>query len=372
MGSTVSPDPAVASVVPGAPLQALQAGRALAALAVTAFHLSLMMGEPRYGGEAVGARWTEFGKLGVDFFFVLSGFVMMHVHRQHIGQPAAWPAYAWARFTRVYPVYWLYLTLFVAMVGAGIGRAADFPQGPAEWLSAYSLLRFSAADQPLYVAWTLFHEIAFYALFGVLILHRGWGIAALAGWALLCLWRFQDVGQLPPDAWLTYTALPNLYFLLGMGAEWLWRRGHAGLVTLLAGAVLVVGVPATGLIRWPGGALAVAVGCAWLLAGACALERRHGLRAPRALLAVGDASYSLYLLHLPLSGLALKLLWAGGVAPAIGGLATFALVMTATAWLSWLAYRWVEAPMIRWLKARGPARAPRTPRARVEGPARPA
>ena len=221
-------------------------------------------------------------------------------------------------------------------------------------MSAYSLLRLSPADQPLYVAWTLFHEIAFYALFGLLILHRGVGTVALAVWALVCLWQFQDVGVLPPDAWLTYTALPNLHFLLGMAAHWLWRRGHAGWLALLAGLGLLVAMPASGLLQRPGGTLGVGLGCALLVAGACALERRHPARWPRALLAVGDASYSLYLLHLPVSGLLLKVLVGSGLRPLLGGLGSFAATMAATAWLAWLAYHFIERPLLHWLKVCGP------------------
>ncbi len=342
------------------PLKTLQAGRAAAALAVTAFHLSLMMGEGRYGGDAVLGDWTALGKLGVDFFFVLSGFVMMHAHRTHIGQPTAWPAYAWSRVVRVYPVYWLYLTLFVAMVNLGIGQSATLPAGGLEWLSAYTLIRFSPADPPLYVAWTLFHEITFYALFGLLILHRGLGTAALAAWVLLCLWQFQDVGVRPPDAWLTYTALPNMNFLLGMGAHWLWRRGHAGWPALIAGLGLLVAMPTMELLQLPGGTLGVALGCALLVAGACALERQHPARWPRALLAIGDASYSLYLLHLPLSGLVLKGLVGSGARYLLGGVGSFLVTMAATTWLAWLAYRLIEEPLIRWLKTRGPRVYPRT------------
>ena len=63
---------------PAGKLLSLEAGRALAALAVVAFH-----------AEVFGANlftqtrhfWFDWGSHGVDFFFVLSGFIIFHAHR---------------------------------------------------------------------------------------------------------------------------------------------------------------------------------------------------------------------------------------------------------------------------------------------------
>lgn len=340
-------------VTPSTPyLAPVQVGRALAALAVAAFHLSLMMGEPRYGGEAVLARWTALGKLGVDFFFVLSGFILMQVHRQDIGHPEAWRGYVRRRLLRVYPVYWVYLTGFVVLVGMGVGRWADMPTRALEWASAFTLLRFTAADPPLYVAWTLFHEVAFYAMFSLLLLHRTLGWVALAGWGLLCLSQFHYAGEVKPDAWGTYTAMPNVYFLFGMAAQWLWQRRQAGMPVLLAALALLLALPATGALASRWGPLAMACAFALLLAGACQFDRAHRIIWPRALQTLGDASYSLYLLHIPLSGLLLKGVAAASWLQGLPGLLRFALVLGATASLSVAAYRGVEAPLGRWLRHR--------------------
>ncbi len=337
----------------GAVIAPIQAGRALAALGVTAFHLSLMMGEPRYGGEAVLGRWTGLGKLGVDFFFVLSGFILMHVHRPDIGRPSAWAGFLWRRAARVYPVYWLYLTVFIVMVSLGLGRGADTPQGWREWLSAYSLLRFSAADTPLYVAWTLFHEVAFYALFSVLILSRFWGIALLLAWAGLCLSQFRYPGQVLPDAWGVYTSLANLYFLFGIAAHEAWRRQWAGRWALALGLLMGVAPPLADAEQTHWGPMVMAGGFALLLAGACQQDQMRRLHWPRSLLALGDASYSLYLLHLPLCGLLLKATVASGLSGLLGGTAVYALTLCLTALLSWLAFRALEAPLLHALRHRG-------------------
>ena len=68
-------------------LKCLQAGRALAALAVVAFHLSTAFSDPRYGSHSIGQAFTRHGNLGVDFFFVLSGFIILNAHARDIGRP---------------------------------------------------------------------------------------------------------------------------------------------------------------------------------------------------------------------------------------------------------------------------------------------
>ncbi|HSW16293.1 MAG TPA: hypothetical protein VLJ86_03645, partial [Ramlibacter sp.] len=116
---------------------------------------------------------------------------------------------------------------------------------------------------------------------------------------------------------------------------------------------------------WPGdgsrrGEFPLVMGFALLLAGVTRLESLRGhLPVPRVLTEVGDASYSLYLLHLPLSGLLLKLCGVSRLHRALGGEATYLLVLAGAVALSWVAYRWVEAPLLELLRGWRPAPARR-------------
>jgi peptidoglycan/LPS O-acetylase OafA/YrhL len=93
-------------------LRTLQAGRGVAAIAVLLYHLNLEL-VARFGGASVSG--LEVGWAGVDFFFVLSGFIIWHVHAGDIGQDGRLGRYLWNRFTRLYPVYWAVLAVALAL-----------------------------------------------------------------------------------------------------------------------------------------------------------------------------------------------------------------------------------------------------------------
>lgn len=341
-------------------LKSVQAGRAIAAICVAAFHLSIMMGDVRYGGVPVFQDYTIQGNLGVDYFFLLSGFIIMYAHGQDIGRPAALGNYLWRRWARLFPVYWLYTAGFTLLVLLGLGSAAVLPSTPLEWLTSVTLVRFSPVDPPLPVAWTLFYELAFYLAFAVLIANRRAGIALFVAWGAVCLVTFKYPGQGINTPAFVYTAISNLYFMMGIGAYLLMRRPGTGTPELLLGAAVV----ATVVALWPDagsrhGEFPLVIGLAFLMAGITKLERTRGsLPIPKWLLKVGDASYSLYLLHLPLQGLLLKLLVASGLLRMIGGEASYLAVLAGSVLLSCGAYAFVELPLLdrfrsRRSKARG-------------------
>src|SRR5205823_13541637 len=53
------------------------------------------------------------GWLGVDFFFVLSGFIITYIHYGDIGNRSTLKAYATKRFLRIYPIYWIVALLAI-------------------------------------------------------------------------------------------------------------------------------------------------------------------------------------------------------------------------------------------------------------------
>jgi exopolysaccharide production protein ExoZ len=330
-------------------LNVLQAGRAIAATAVAAFHLSISMGLERYGGEAVFRDFTRYGDRGVDFFFILSGFIILFAHVGDIGRPQRWGEYVYRRFVRLFPIYWLYTAGFCFLLLLGLGTDARMPKELLDWITSLTLIRFSDATPPIPPAWTLFHELAFYAMFSLLILNKRLGIGAMAAWALVCvvLYHIPDNNERTP--FNVYTAALNLWFLFGMGAYWLFRQPGRGLIEIIAGlviATLAIAVP------WPPGfqPIILVLGLALLTAGAAKMERQGGIRVPYFLAYIGNASYTIYLAHLSLEGLLLKIAMQLSLIELLGATAVYLLVLAGTVGLGCLAYALVEKPMLEGLR----------------------
>lgn len=335
-------------------LKTVQASRGLAAICVVLFHLSIAMGDARYGGDRVFWEATRRGNLGVDFFFVLSGFIILLAHHSDIGQPGRWRDYAMKRFIRVYPIYWLYTGMFCALLALGLGMVAKLPETAADWVSALLLVRLTDLTAPLNVAWTLFHEIAFYALFSILIVNRRLGLGAFALWAVAIVVTFQYSPTDHPTPLQTYLSAYNLNFLFGMGAYLLFTGASARVcdIAFWAGLGLLVATLTFEYTGHRNTVTGVLYGLAFagLLTGMAAWEKRRGkIRLPIADL-IGNASYTLYLVHAPIIGLVLKILGALGIIAAAPGQVTFVIALMSTILSGCLAYLVIEKPMLKWFK----------------------
>lgn len=332
-------------------LSSLQCGRGLAAMAVVLFHLSLLLADPRYLGYPVLFEYTRRGNLGVDFFFVLSGFIILFAHGQDIGHPHRLKSYLSKRFTRVYPAYWLYTAVFCALVAAGMGSAATLPSSATDWLSTILLIRFDNFELPIVPAWTLIHEVAFYAVFSLFVLNRRLGIAAIILWMLPLLLVFEHRGEGDRSALTTYFSPLNLNFLIGMGACLLHRHLAIG----AARALVAAGVVLFALTYWleAGGLsydvtqICYALSFGLAISGAAAWEtnRDRPFSLPP-LQFIGDASYSIYLTHLACLGLFSKILMRTPVLALGGPIVFYVLVFTLTTAAGCAAYFFAERPLV--------------------------
>jgi len=348
---------------PGAPrppravMTTVQAGRGIAAAMVVFHHASTMFALPRYGNVVVWNGWGELGRHGVDFFFVLSGFIILSAHRRDIGRPGAVGPYLWRRAIRIYPVYWLYLCGFLALILLGLGRQ-EVPLSPANLATAFSLIRFTSATPPLQVAWTLFHELFFYAMFVPLLFSRRIGVGVLGLWLALILLFHQSRGAGGATFFSVAFDLLNLEFFMGMAVALLWRRLslRAAIAALGLGlAALVLGAMSAHR-GWIDGYLpsfCFGLASALLLLGLVALEGLGKLRAPGWLSRLGDASYTTYLLHTTILSLLLRI-----GAPHVGGAMAKQLFPVLIALIaigvSLPFYRFVERPLLRMMRGRPP------------------
>jgi exopolysaccharide production protein ExoZ len=327
-------------------IKTLQAGRAIAALSVVAFHLSIMMGLPRYGGVAVFREYTSHGNRGVDFFFVLSGFIILFAHVNDINRPAEVWRYIYRRLTRLYPIYWIYTVALVVLIIFLGGTDANMPSNVLGWATTFSLIRFSEASPPLSVAWTLFHEIFFYLVFATLIINLRMGLIVFAVVSVISIVLFQFPPEHERTPFYVYTSAYNLYFVIGMGAFWLYKKGGFGLMELFVGAMLWWAAEDLSLLPQKILPLIRALAMAFMLVAATKLEASGKLVIPSILTLVGDASYTIYLTHLNLEGVILKAINIPRAQSFLGAELSFLLVMCVTVAAGCVGYIFVEKPLI--------------------------
>jgi peptidoglycan/LPS O-acetylase OafA/YrhL len=336
----------------------IQGLRALAVVAVIAFHMQV--------------DWLPGGYLGVDVFFVVSGFVVSRVILQR-PEGFAWLGFYANRVRRIVPAYAAML-LVVALLSAVLLVPDDFrlfEKSLRRALLFTSNQHFAqegdyfapaAHEWPLLHTWSLAVEMQFYLLLPLILrwTPRRWlspvlAVLCLAGLAI-AQWRLSRDGEgllglyyamsaRAPEflmgAWLASVqqsvpkAPPRLRLLLGL----------TGLGLMLSAFALLSGNHFSPLAAaWP------CVGALMLIAARDDVATGRYL-SHRWLVWVGALSYSLYLWHWPLLALA-RYTWQDPDLP-WPLLAAVVLAFSSLAWLSW---RWIEQP---WLKPQGMKRGTR-------------
>lgn len=287
-------------------LAGVQYLRGLAALMVVLYHSSAMMAEPKYFGRHPFARVLEGGGVGVDVFFVLSGFIIAYVALDGRLRPKlSAQLFYRRRFARIVPIMWI---VVAAYAGLRLADRGTFPGW--SYLRSLVLLWPLGAVEPNQI-WTLRYEAWFYILFGLSFLAGARWLFALwlAAPLALALTPLAGAGADGPTGWagaLQFFASPvNLLFGLGglVGAIFVrtgaaWRPLRAAPLALAALAVAVYGLSDLWSYdrRGVGEVLAIGVASAIAVALACTAPRPAGIFGRFGLL-LGDASYATYLIH---------------------------------------------------------------------------
>jgi exopolysaccharide production protein ExoZ len=273
----------------------LQLLRALAALAVVFYHTDY-----RFGADV----HTEFQ--GVAVFFVISGFIMTYITRKDASR------FLMHRLIRIVPLYWMSTLAMVA--AAALASTAIWADTTWSHL-AYSLLfipyRNGAGNiEPLLtVGWTLNLEMLFYLLFGAMLaVSRRWA-PLLTCAALLALKMLRSLGCTAAVCQL-YADPYTIYLILGVVVFYLWEalRARPGVAApwLLIPFGLLVAALFLLLNAYPPAGLAAqslfgevpAYLMPTLVVLVALLFHSADLRCEwRLALAMGGASYALYLIH---------------------------------------------------------------------------
>lgn len=347
-----------------AALPRLQALRAFAAVAVVAYHLGTRSNEKlglRLLGNALNA-----GNVGVDVFFVLSGFIIFSIHRVDIGHPAEARRYLRKRLVRVYPMYWIVASVALVIFLTGYGDAVN--RNVAVIIKSAILFPQNSGVYPvLNVAWTLSFELLFYGMFAMWI---AWSRRrALRYWVVwltptLVLWLIRVTGLGTSRGNLIDGFLfdgRNLEFLLGCGTAWLFvRRPRVPFARALMWLGVIYTVTMAALVGANASfrplhgdpVLVFGVPAALMILGAAAWDRSGASAPPRILVRLGDASYVLYLINFNLVTTALLLLRHFGVGTPLLRIAYALATALITCAIACVIHERVEAPMLRRLRSR--------------------
>lgn len=149
----------------------LESLRGLAACMVAFHHSPLMVG-------AVAVSFSASSYLFVDFFFILSGFVMTHAYRERISRGLPFKAYALSRLGRLFPLHVFAHLLYASSVvgkwllfsfGIGGSNPAEYVHVPSFWTNLFLLQGFGLHDYLYWnrPSWSISAELGAYVVFFV-------------------------------------------------------------------------------------------------------------------------------------------------------------------------------------------------------------
>ncbi|WP_060481196.1 acyltransferase [Pseudomonas sp. NBRC 111119] len=324
-------------------LYSLQALRAFAAWVVVCHHFMQIFFDFKASGP-VGQLLADRGAVGVDIFFVISGLVIYLSTRDKTVAPRE---FLLNRILRIVPAYWFYTALMAALL---LAFSQWMPHQEFSWHHLLLSMLFIPAENPggyglyptLNVGWTLNFEMLFYLLFGLAFFVRQRHHLLLVTAVLLLV--SEVLGRMG--------VLSRFYnndiiyeFLLGIGLGVMYRRGlirqgrWLPLVLLAAAVLAIYHLDASQrLLHW-------GIPSALIVLAFIALEPLFA--GNRVLKALGDCSYSVYLIHV----LVLYAGWFASQRLQLNPYLVFALCVPSIALLSWFSYQWLERGLYRRMRA---------------------
>jgi len=258
------------------------------------------------------------GAMGVDLFFVISGFIMVYTTRDSDGSLGYAGDFMLKRFARIWPAYAVVTVAWLVVAYDGFAFFRD-PGNVHNFLLSLSFIPVNPAS-PLYfnvtlpLGWTLEFEMYFYVIFAVSLLFKRLRWVALAGWILFTVLAIPSMKRE-----LTYDVMTNfnftfgylnlmtnpivLEFLAGALIAWLYLQKwfvirseslcrHL-LFLSIGGALWYV---YSGLANFHG-PLKWGAAMALMVLGMALASKTIRLVPPRLLVWLGTISYSLYLTH---------------------------------------------------------------------------
>jgi exopolysaccharide production protein ExoZ len=332
--------------------------RAIAALLVVLDHANGLIAFPKYFKREIHPAFIG-GFIGVDIFFVISGFIIAYVTLAPRTLAPTEPrgSFFAKRFSRIVPFMWVVIVGELVLRLAGRGMTSDFSIWP--YVNAAILNPF-AEIRPSQI-WTLREEALFYLIVGFTVLtsRRLWPVLLLWFLSPLIYWPLRGytsgIGFYVPEV-LYYLFKPmKLEFAAGFGLAclYLWRGGFR---TINIGMPVLVLIAMSALLAYgtwyfdilhatPIGKLAT-LPFATLIVFSGIVFRPASSLIDRLWQLAGNASYSIYLTHTSFISASLGF-WAKKQ-PEANLIMVMVMVSLFSVAGGIVVHLFVEKPLIRW------------------------
>jgi exopolysaccharide production protein ExoZ len=273
----------------------LQIARCLAAIMVVIHHTDRILLQ-KYNIHAIIYQPFDFPFARIDLFFVLSGFIIYYIHRQDLGVKSKAKPFLLKRFVRIIPLYWVVTLLYTIL---SLATHEHF----TAWQLISSYLLLPDKSQPILgVAWTLRYEVFLYLIFCLLMVSNKWLYPVVLCWIGSMIYFLAIGTTFADNPYLDLIFNPlNLEFVAGcLAAQILVKYkpnlsifGYVGIILLLSSLFLqeYKELSLNHVILW-------GVPFFFIILGFTSYEIRKEITLNKWLVAIGDASYSIFLTHI--------------------------------------------------------------------------
>lgn len=311
------------------------------------------------------------GGFGVDLFFIISGFIMVCTTWGGDGTFRYTIEFYIKRFARIFPVYAVLTLVSIFTIRGGMA----FFDSPTNVHSLIKALLFlpqgDIAAKPIYgvaplvVGWTLNYEMYFYLIFGACLLLKRFRWAALATTAVMTLIvvPYLTTGSVTASAYSNYAYSFFYVNLITNPIIWLFMAG-AGIALIYKSKIeiksqfwclILVSTTAASTIyqylswyRADHGIFMWGLSLVPLVLSLAIASKNIRIPAPYIFTYLGNISFSLYLIHLPVkSGLEIIFRHIGATAE---GVPFFVLMVLASIIAAAISHRYLEQSLSNWVK----------------------
>lgn len=324
-------------------LSYVQISRAVAILFVLLGHVNILFYTSfKYDWFNMG-QWERTG--GVDFFFIVTGFMIYYLYHKHAGVPGKPTEFFLKRVIRIYPLYWLFTIL--AIVVSFVIPSMD---GAYSWEYIFESMFLLHTNPILASTWSLGHVMFFYILFTFFMFKPKIVKPIILFWIVVSL----IIGLKIIPYYSFFTNFSNLEIIFGclvahLTLNYTFRNSS---YLILIGLLGYLGVWINNIyslieIPFP---IFYCLFAMMLMLGISEKDKKNR-KVPKVLSFLGDASYSIYIAHGPFLQVYISLLKKFDLIGSLGYFLSMVIVILLTVISTCLVYKFIEKPMSKYFRS---------------------